>query len=251
MLKIRNVTKSFSAAKALNACSFDVPDGKITALIGPNGAGKTTLFNVVCDLVKEDRGKVILDGRDVSKLSNYKIAQAGISRTFQQVLLFKNLSIRDHFKTSFDGNDMRYWFSFFKEFKFKENREIGKQQDREIKEILDKFGLNKSLETKAEDLSYGQRKLLDLAVALVKPHKILLLDEPVAGVNQVIRDRIKNILLELKEKGETVLLIEHDIDFVNKISDKVVVLDEGKVLWEGHPRNLRENKQVLEAYLGE
>jgi len=184
MLKIQSISKNFDGTQALKSCSFEIPKNKITALIGPNGAGKTTLLDIISGIVKGDNGKIIFQGNNLTHFRPYKISNLGISRTFQQVELFKNLTIQDHLLMPQDNQDTRMFFNVAGL-----NR-IEKEKMDKIKSILDKLELGKPLETIATDLSYGQRKLLDLAIALLKPHQLLLLDEPVEGVSPQIREKI-------------------------------------------------------------
>lgn len=244
MLTIQSISKHFDGTQALRSCSFEIPKNKITALIGPNGAGKTTLFDIISGLIKADKGKIIFQETDITDLPSYRISDIGIARTFQQVQLFKNLTIQDHLLTAQDDQDSRMFFNVFGLNK------IEKEKIERIKNILEKLELNKPLKTIVTDLSYGQRKLLDLAIALLKPHQLLLLDEPVEGVSIQVREKIKDILEDLKKKGETVLIIEHDIDFVTKIADWVIVLDGGELLWQGKPEEIRQRPEIIEAYLG-
>lgn len=245
MLKIQHIHKHFGGVKAVNNADFEVKKHQITALVGPNGAGKTTLFDIVSGLLKADQGKIYLSGKRINKARPDQISNLGVSRTFQQVRLLKNLTILDHLLMVQNNDDTKLFKNILGLNK------INKERIEASKKILKKFELEKPLDTRVEDLSYGQRKLLELAMALLNPHHLLLLDEPVAGVNPVIKDRIKKILFELKKEKETILLIEHDIDFVCDVSDHVIVLDEGKEMFEGTPKAMRSNAKVLEAYLGE
>jgi len=242
MLKINNVRKNFGGVRALDKCSLNVEKGKIIAIIGPNGSGKSTLFNVISKLIEIDKGNMLINNKNMGDLKDFEVANNGISRTFQDVRLFSNLTIQDHIEIALSTKDESLLMSFFTR---KEKR------NKEVKEILNLVYLNKSLDTYATDLSYGQRKLLDLAVAIAKPHEILLLDEPVAGVNPKLRMEIKNIIRELNKKGATILLIEHDMNFVMDLVDYIFVMDAGNVIAEGKPRNIQNNKKVLDAYLGE
>ncbi len=242
ILKIKNISKNFGGIKALDSCSSEIPRGKIISIIGPNGSGKTTLFNVISNLIKKNSGEVHLRGNEITSLEDFEIAKRGISRTFQEVRLFKNLTIKEHLEIALSENDE---FILKNLFRKEENRE------KRIKEILRLAGLNKDLGTFVTELSYGQRKLLSLAMAVAKPHEILMLDEPVAGVNPILREKIKQILKNLNKKGETILIIEHDMNFVMNLADYVYVLDYGKVIAQGKPRQIQNNKKVLEAYLGE
>ncbi len=242
MLEIRKISKKFGGLSALDACSLDIEKGKITAIIGPNGSGKSTLFNVISQLEKQNNGEILLAGRKLDGIEDFEVARFGVSRTFQEVRLFRNLTIKEHLEIALSMDNEKLFESVIKKEEVDEEK---------IENILKLVGLDKSLETYATELSYGQRKLLDLAIAIAKPHSILLLDEPVAGVNPKLRVEIKKILKNLNKKGETILLIEHDMNFVMGLADYVYVLDYGKVIAHGKPSMIRRNKKVLEAYLGE
>ena len=242
MLKIKDVRKNFGGVRALDKCSLDVEKGKITAIIGPNGSGKSTLFNAISRLIDVDGGNMSINNKNIVHLKDFEVAKHGISRTFQDVRLFSNLTIQDHIEIALSTKDESLFRGFF----------VNKKEKREeVKEILDLVYLNKSLDTYATDLSYGQRKLLDLAVAIAKPHDILLLDEPVAGVNPRLRIEIKKIIRKLNKKGATILLIEHDMNFVMDLVDYIFVMDAGNVIAKGKPKQIQNNKKVLDAYLGE
>lgn len=242
ILKIKNLTKRFGGLMVLDGCSLDIQKGNITAIIGPNGSGKTTLFDCISNLLPIDKGSILFKDNDTSKIEDFEVAKRGVSRTFQEVRLFKNLNIKDHLEIALNEHDEHLIKSIF-----------GKREnmDERIKEILDLIGLNKDWKTYANNLSYGQRKLLDLAMRIAKKHDVLMLDEPVAGINPKLRGDIKRILIELRKKGETIIVIEHDMNFVMGIADKIYVLDYGKVIAQGKPEDIQNNKKVFEAYLGE
>ncbi|MBI5393482.1 ABC transporter ATP-binding protein [Candidatus Woesearchaeota archaeon] len=243
LITIKNLKKSFGGINALDNCSLEIKKNKITAIIGPNGSGKSTLFHAISHLISADSGEIYLDENEISpNMPDYWIASLGIARTFQDARLFRNLTIQDHLEIALSQNDDSLLKSLF-----------GKKEnfDEKIKEILHLVGLNKPLNTLATDLSYGQRKLLDLAAAIAKPHSIMLLDEPVAGVNPVLRNEIKHILKELHKKGETIVIIEHDMNFIMDLVDYIYVFDYGAVIAEGIPKEIQDNKKVLEAYLGD
>ena len=241
MLTIENITKSFGGVQAIRGSNFLVERGKVTALIGPNGAGKTTLFDIISGLVKPDAGRVLLDGTDITTLSPHERANRGLSRTFQQVRLFRYLTILDHLVMVENNLDTKLWRAFIKRIR---------TQSEAYQEVLEQFGIERSVDTVVSDLSYGQRKLLQIAIALRRTHQILLLDEPVAGVNSVVQERIENLLLDLKGKGETILLIDHDMNFIRRLADHIIALDAGAVLAEGAPQVVLNDPRVLEAYLG-
>ena len=244
ILDIKGISKSFGGVKALEGCSMQIRPGKITAVIGPNGSGKSTLFNVISGLVPADKGQIRLGEQVLSGEKEHNIAKQGIARTFQDVRLFKNLTIDEHVRIALSEQDEEMLAGIF-------GKVSEEGYEKKVREVLDLVGLDKPLKTLATDLSYGQRKLLDLGVAIAKPHKVLMLDEPVAGVNPRLRGTIKQVLLNLKKKGETVLLIEHDMNFVMDLADEVYVLDAGKVISQGTPAKVRKDKKVLEAYLGD
>lgn len=242
MIQVKDIKKRFGGVEAIKGSHFVIPEKSITALIGPNGAGKTTLFDIITGFITPDQGNIFFEGHDITKKHPFEIANMGVSRTFQQVRLFKYLTLLEHLRMVEDNEDIKIIRNLWK-------RE--KVDRRQYEDILEKFGIERDLDALASELSYGQRKLLDLAMAVRKPHKILLLDEPVAGVNAVVQERIEDLLLKMKEEGETILLIDHDMRFVRKLADYVIALDAGVVLVEGTPEKVLADKRVLEAYLGE
>lgn len=242
ILFIRRVSKSFGGVKALSGCSMEIERGKITALIGPNGSGKSTLFSLISHLEEADSGSIVFGGVDITQKTDVAVARLGVSRTFQDVRFFRYLTIEDHLRIAMSSGNESLFSSFF-------GSVVG--ENKNLQTLLTRVRLVKPLTTMVSELSYGQRKLLDLAIALAKPHTLLLLDEPVAGVNPAVRSTLREVLLDLRTMGESIFLIEHDMNFVMDLADMVYVLDEGKVIAQGPPRVVQKNKQVLEAYLGE
>ena len=226
ILSVDNVHKSFGGVKAVDSCSFSIDDGKITALIGPNGAGKTTIFNIITGIISPDNGKISFMNHDITRLSVSRIALSGMSRTFQQARLFRYLTIRENLLLAKRAND------------------------EEMKSLLASFHCYKTLDTVVSELSYGQQRIIELARALLFPHKLLMLDEPTAGLNQRARHELKLVLRRLRKEKKTVLLIEHDMDFVMDMSDEIIVMAEGRVLRKGRPAKIRNDPKVLEVYLG-
>lgn len=245
LLEVQNVTKHFGGVRALDHCTFALKEKKITALIGPNGSGKTTLFHVVGGMIPCDSGGVRFRGRNITRMRDYETARQGIARTFQEVRLFRNLTIAQHLEIALQAHNESLLQSLITR-----KQDEDKERAKRMHDVLALVGLQKSVSTLAMHLSYGQRKLLDIAMALARTHVLLLLDEPVAGVNPAVRQQIKQLLRMLKKRGETIALIEHDMNFVMDIADEVIVLDEGKVIAQGKPRTIQNNKKVLEAYLG-
>jgi ABC-type branched-subunit amino acid transport system ATPase component len=226
LLRVYGLDKHFGGVYAVHNCTLGVREGTITSIIGPNGAGKTTLFNLITGILKPAKGTVRFKNKDITGLPPHLIARAGISRTFQLAKVFKNMTARD-------------------------NLLIAKQAgDKELQKALDSVHYQRELDTIAGELSYGNQRLLEIARALLLPHELLMLDEPTAGVNPKVRQELKQILRNLKKQGKTIVLIEHDMDFVMSISDEVIVLDQGTVLTTGTPAKVRKDKRVLEAYLG-
>ncbi len=242
MLAINGLCKSFGGIRAVDNCSLEIASGKITALIGPNGAGKTTMFQLIAGVTSPDRGSVYFDGQDITRFPIHRRAQLGISRTFQLVRTFANMTVEENLRLAAEPEDQHFWRSLFVP------RTASKER---LQETLKLVGLQQSLSYAAKDLSYGQSKLLSLARALLMPHKILMLDEPVAGVAPTLRDQFKKLLPELKARGETIFFIEHDMDFVRAVADHVIVMDQGRVLTQGTPEEVLKDKRVLDAYLGE
>ncbi|MBU4536656.1 ABC transporter ATP-binding protein [Patescibacteria group bacterium] len=244
MLQIKNIKKYFGGVKAIDNCSFEVQKNTITALIGPNGAGKSTVFNLISGTSKPDHGKVYFEKQDITNHSVEDISNSGISRLFQQARLFDNLSIKDNLYLALDNEDQRFWKNLLQKNKFNSIKE------NKIKEALKEIEMEDKADYLCGDLSYGQKRLVELMRTVLNPHSFLMLDEPVAGVNPKLRNKIKEILLDLKEKGETILLIEHDMNFTLAVSDWVVVMENGRVLFEGTPEEVKNNEEVLRAYFG-
>lgn len=225
MIRIKKITKRFGDLTVLDSFSHDLKKGKITALVGSNGAGKTTLFNIIIGIVHPNQGSIYFQDKKITGLRTYQISNLGISMLFQQNIYFKNLTIKDHLVLC------------------QNNKE-------KIKQVLHLVELNKPLNSLIYELSYGQKKLLGLAMTLLKKHRLLLLDEPVAGVNPALKNKIKKILLRLKNKGETIFLVEHDMDFIRRVADEIIVLDNGKIIDKGNFEKIMQNKQVRKSFIG-
>jgi ABC-type branched-subunit amino acid transport system ATPase component len=245
MLEVSNLKRYFGGVKAVDNCSFAVREGTITALIGPNGAGKSTVFNLISGVLRADSGRVIFDNRDVTNLPPEKISNCGISRLFQQSRLFDNLTVMENLLLALDNEDTRFFRNLLG---FNTVTEEKIEKVRDALRLVEMVQFEKSY---ALNLSYGQKRLIELARTILNPHKFIMLDEPVAGVTPRLRERIAEILTGLRGRGETFLVIEHDMSFTLGISDRVVVMDEGRVIAEGTPDEIKENPLVLEAYLGE
>ncbi len=244
MLEFTRATKSFGGVKAVNECSFSIKPRVVTALIGPNGAGKTTVFNLACGLLKPDSGSITLAGTEITNLAPEAIALLGVARTFQQPRLFENLTVLENVLLAADSNDGSFWKNFVGA-----NR-VTPAKEETARKALSLAGMQLHEDALCRELSYGQKKLVELARSLAKPHQLLLLDEPVAGVNPKLRASTTRILERLRAEKKTILLTEHDLQFALGIADDVIVMDEGCVIAQGAPPAIKRNEKVLEAYLG-
>lgn len=248
MLKVDNVSLSFSGLKAVNEVSLEVETGKVTALIGPNGAGKTTLFNIIAGVYKPDEGHIILDGEEITGLKPYEICKAGIARTFQVIKLFSKMSVMDNVKV---GMHSRCEMGFFEDvFHTRKMTEFEKKNNEKAEELLKLVGLWDLRTNIAGSLSYGQQRLLEIARAMASEPKLILLDEPAAGMNSSEKAMLNERIRKIIEMGTTVLIVEHDMEMVMNIADKIYVINSGKYLAEGTPDEVANNEAVIEAYLG-
>jgi len=245
MLKIKKIKKYFGGVKAVDNCSFEIEKGKITALIGPNGSGKSTVFNLISGILKGDSGNIIFNKTNITNFSPEAVSNIGISRLFQKTQLFNNLTVKENLLLALDNEDIKLWKNLIGKNK------ITKEKEERIKDMLKLVEMEEFKNKLGRELSYGQKRLVELIRTILNPHKFLMLDEPVAGVNPKLRKEISKVLLKLKKQEATILLIEHDMNFVLNIADNVIVLDEGKVIAEGKPSKIKSNKKVLEAYLGD
>jgi ABC-type branched-subunit amino acid transport system ATPase component len=245
MLRVQNLKKYFGGIKAVDGCSFEIAKGKITGLIGPNGSGKSTIFNLVSGILRPDEGEIILEGENITNKSPEKIFSSGISRLFQQSRLFGNLTVWENLLLAVDKEDTKFWKNLFG---------LNKLTDEEktrIKEMLAAVEMENFEDKLADDLSYGQKRLIELSRTILHPHNFSMLDEPVAGVNPRLRNKIAKILQEARSRGETILLIEHDIQFTFEVADYIIVINHGKVIAQGRPEEIKNNPQVLGVYFGE
>ncbi len=250
MLIAEDITLSFGGVKALSGVSVHAEAGKITAIIGPNGAGKTSLFNVISGFYAPQRGKVILDGEDISGLTPSKRAYRGMSRTFQNIALFHGMTVLDNIKLGAHTKLKTGVFSAGFRFPLTRREEADLDLDIE-REIVGMLELDHVQHKAVEDLAYGVQKRVELARALVMRPKILMLDEPVAGMNHEEKREMGRFVLDVcKNWGTTVLLIEHDMSMVMGLSDHIVVLSFGKPIAHGTPNHVSRDQHVIDAYLG-
>src|SRR5665213_3222738 len=249
ILRVENITKSFLGVNALNGATFDVPKNKITALIGPNGAGKTTLVNILSGATKSDSGKTYLGSVDVTNWESYKIARLGLMRTFQLSRELGGLTVLENLLVAPKVQAGESLVNIF--FRPRLLRREERQNIERATEILATYGLYDLRDNRARELSGGQKKLLEISRGVMAAPTIFLLDEPMAGVNPALIERIGGYILDMKRQGMTVLMVEHNLNVVEKICDFVIVLAEGKTLATGRLSELRANPEVVQAYLGE
>jgi branched-chain amino acid transport system ATP-binding protein len=249
VLQIEELFKHFGGIRAVNGASFGVAPRSITALIGPNGAGKTTLFNVVTGFYRGDRGSVSFGGQQVFGRPPYELARRGMVRTFQITKALAAMPVIDNMMLAAPNQPGEQFRNIV--FRPRASRAREREVQEQAMELLELFNLTKLADDYAGTLSGGQRKLLELARALMAKPKLLLLDEPMAGINPTLGARLLEHMQQLRrERGVTFLFIEHDMEVVMNHSDRVVVMAEGRVIAEGEPDDVRKDRRVIEAYLG-
>jgi len=247
LLSLEKVTQRFGGLVALDNVSLAIKQGGITAIIGPNGAGKTTLFNAISGLRTPTEGRVAFDGDDITGVAPERAARRGLVRTFQLVQLFEALTVLENVKV---GRHLHTSGGLLSALMPWRARTIEAQVEDIARELLERVGLAAQAGTIASTLPYGQKRLLEIARALAAEPKLLLLDEPAAGLNRTETRRLADVIRAIAAQGVTVLLIEHDMSFVMNIADRVAVLDFGKLIAEGTPAEVQKNKDVIAAYLG-
>lgn len=248
LLKATNVTMQFGGLRAVDNVDMVVEKGEIHALIGPNGAGKSTFFNVVSGIYTPTSGSVELDGEDITKLKAYQVTQRGIARTFQNILLFENMNIVQNVMV---GAHTRTESSVIGSIlRSRKSRQSEKQCYEKAMEILEFVGMADIAEQGASGLPYGRKRILEIARALASQPKIIMLDEPAAGMNTAESADLSRLIYQIRDKGITVLLVEHDMKFIAGISDVVTVLDHGQKISEGIASVTLNDPKVIEAYLG-
>ena len=247
-LEVTNLKKSFGGIKAVDVQSLNLNRNELTSIIGPNGAGKTTFFDLISGFQDSDEGKVYLNKKNITRSQPYSIARLGMIRTFQLTKVFDRMTVLENmmFSASSVNND-----SFMKSLiRLPSQKTTEKNIKEKSFEIMKDLNIDHMANSYARELSGGQKKLLELGRSIVNDPSILLLDEPLAGVNPKLAEEILQIILNLSEKGISILMVEHNIEAVMKISQRVIVLAEGMVIADDIPENVRTDEKVIEAYLG-
>lgn len=248
VLEVSDLRKAYAGVHALDGVSFAVEAGSVTGLIGPNGSGKSTAIDCISGFQKRDGGRIVLAGADISGRPAHHIARAGLMRTFQTVRIYERLSLRDNLAIANQQFDSATWVDeFLRTRRYRQAVEAAEARTRELVELI---GLQRYYEVETGILSYGQKKLVALASALMPHPKIVVLDEPVAGVNPSRIREIEVALSQLNMAGETFLIVEHNVEFITNLCHRVIVLDQGRKLAEGTAHEIHSDPRVLEAYLG-
>lgn len=248
MLKVENVTLRFGGLVANNDVCMEIPDDRITGLIGPNGAGKTTFFNIISGVYKPNEGSITFEGEHIQGLRPYQINEKGIARTYQVINLFKKMSVLDNVIVGMHSRLDEGFFSSM--LKTKKERQEEKGAREKAFELLQFVGLDKYAGDEAGSLSYGEQRLLEICRAMASDPKLLLLDEPAAGMNATEKVELNRLLKKILSRGIGILIIEHDMKLMMGITDYIYVLNYGKKLAEGTPSEIQNNPDVITAYLG-
>ena len=260
LLEVNGITKVFGGLVAVEKVEFKVNQGEIVSIIGPNGAGKTTIFNMLTGVYKVNDGTIVFDGKEIHNKQPREIVKAGIARTFQNIRLFptmrviENVLVGEHINVHY-----RFWDLLFKTKKYREEEKKAAQRAIDLLESLDLGTLSAEKDTVfvggeidnyAKNLPYGMQRKLEIARAIATNARLLILDEPAAGMNPQESAELKEFILKLRDMGQTILLIEHDMSVVMDISDRIYVIDHGRKIAEGLPKEIAVNQQVITAYLG-
>ena len=247
MLTIKELNKNFDGIEALRDFSGEIKEREILGLIGPNGAGKSTLFNILTGFIPADSGMAKFKGKEITGKPPHQVARMGISRTFQDMRLITRMTVLENALLCFQSQPGEHLRSIF--FKRKKWLRHEEQNKKKVLELLEFAGIADKANSLAGNLSYGQQKLLSIICCLAADAELLLLDEPVAGLNPAMIEKILTIIKELRKKGKSVVLIEHNMDAIMQTCDRVIFMDAGRKVSEGTPQQVRSDPRVIDAYL--